>query len=646
MSAKHKRLAQSKALIIGHKPMRDKYLIPLILGLIPMAAAASESIKTVYPDPTAVIQAPSTFIIGASDPGQSLTCNGENVRLNDHGFFAHVVRLKPGDNQFTLRSGEQLNELHIKREILPPPIKLGELKLREFLPGEDIGAKSNDLLSLSVHGTPLSQVVVQIGNRQIPLRGSFSNASARHRRPLLRKRHIRARHQTNLEHSTTSQTSSTSSSDLYTGFYRVMPDDHWQGVIPKVTLIHSGKSIAFTPHIKIWSVSQPAMAHTTHAQTIVRLGPGLARTTPLDQGVRVEVDGWVGTQMRCRYSDSTHVWIDRKDLEFETTLPDSPSKSNESALAPHAVARAINISDDQYGQCVQIPLNQRLPYQVEQKISPNLLALKLYGVTADTDWINSNNESTVAGNGTPGSKDASIDQVNWKQVSDDIYEVIVRLHGNRQWGYKVYYQGATLCLSIKKKPSVSSDKGKLEGWKICLDPGHGGSEAGSIGCGGVHESEVNLAIAQKLQALLIAEGAKVIMTRTDDAQFHSLEERVNLADQQNCDILLSIHNNALPDGRDPWKEHGTSAFWYHPQSIELARCLKDSLVAALGFPDLGAKYQNLALARPTAMPAVLVEVGFMIHPDEYAQLINPSVQYKAAQALCDGLIKYVNGQEK
>ena len=110
-------------------------------------------------------------------------------------------------------------------------------------------------------------------------------------------------------------------------------------------------------------------------------------------------------------------------------------------------------------------------------------------------------------------------------------------------------------------------------------------------------------------------------------------------------FLISVHNNALPDGRDPWKEHGTSDYWYHPQSIRIGPVLSIAMfIKSFLFPNLGARYQNLALARPTAMPAVLVEIGFMINPDEYAQLIDPAVQEKAAQALCDGLIGYIQNK--
>jgi N-acetylmuramoyl-L-alanine amidase len=611
------------------------------------AALASRSIKIVYPNPQSEICAASTFFVGEIEPGHLLTCNQEKVRVNEFGFFAHVVKLKPGDNPFlfSLDNGKEQEEITIKREQPLAPISINEIKLRKFEPAQDLGVKSNDLISFSVRATPLSQVIVQIGSRRIALNESAGKV-ANHGRKLVRTR--RQAHIVNgqdVAYGEVFQRSNPSPSDLYTGFYRVTPDDHWNGLKPKVSLTQKTKTSLLTPTTRIWTVEQPAIAQTTHTQTVTRLGPGLARTTPLDEGVRLEIDGWVGNQMRCRYGESLHVWIDKKDLAFETELTGRSTKPLESAAAPRAVARTINTKSDEYGQSIQIPLNQRLPYQVEQKLTPNSLILKLYGVTSDTDWVTnpSENEGTNSQD-TPAQN--PVDHVNWKQAADDIYEVTVHLTGKRQWGYKISYEGTTLNLDVKKPPTIGSGSQRLSGLKICLDPGHGGSETGSIGCSGKHESEINFAIAQKLEALLISQGALVTMTRTNDNEFHSLEDRVKQANDEKCDLLLSIHNNALPDGRDPWKEHGTSAYWYHPQSIELARCLKDSLVESLAFPDLGARYQNLALARPTAMPAVLVEVGFMINPDEYAKLIDPAFQEKIAQALCDGLEKYFRAEIK
>ena len=60
----------------------------------------------------------------------------------------------------------------------------------------------------------------------------------------------------------------------------------------------------------------------------------------------------------------------------------------------------------------------------------------------------------------------------------------------------------------------------------------------------------------------------------------------------------------------------------------------------VGNIDLGARYQNLALARANAMPAVLLEVGFMINPDEFASLIDPQFQSSIAESIARGIKEY------
>ena len=62
-------------------------------------------------------------------------------------------------------------------------------------------------------------------------------------------------------------------------------------------------------------------------------------------------------------------------------------------MAPQAVARTINLVNDTYGEQMRLPLTERLPYQIEQKLNPNCLILRVYGVSSDTDWITNEPES-------------------------------------------------------------------------------------------------------------------------------------------------------------------------------------------------------------------------------------------------------------
>jgi N-acetylmuramoyl-L-alanine amidase len=573
----------------------------------------------VYPKDGATVDSSSTFLVGSCPPGSELTIAGEPVKLNAQGYFACVVKLKPGRNSFELvRNGDQL----LKRQIdviRPEPAKPLAPGKPAFAPGSsepaaDRGLNTGDLLALAVRATPASHVEVYLGNRKVALGQGARKKGA----PVSLNLGL------DTAYGKAFQRQSARLADFYYGFYRVRSDDHWQGVRPRFVVVTGKRSLQWLSPVKLTVVEQPKVVLTAHDDTIVRLGPGQARTTPLPAGVRLLVDGWQGEFMRCLVSPAHHVWIAGSDLSAE----------EEPGPAPTSSVRTVNVENESTGTKLAVPLTQRLPFQIEQQLKPNRLVLRIFGATADTDWIMQT---------PPVMPDSALEQVTWKQAGDHIYELTAHLNSSRQWGFYADYEGTTLNLHIKSAPRLEADK-PLSGVTICVDPGHGGSETGSIGPSGVKESTVNLAIASRLRDLLVAEGANVVMTRTDDSQFVSLSDRVKTAIANRADLLISVHNNALPDGRDPNSEHGTSSYWYHQQSTELARLLKSKLVVKAGLPDFGTNYQNLALCRPSNMPAALVEVGFMINPDEYAQLIDPQFQQKAASALADGITTYMRGQ--
>jgi N-acetylmuramoyl-L-alanine amidase len=585
-------------------------------------ASLPSAIRVVYPRSGSNIEASSTFIVGQTSVGSNLSCNGQIIRLNKAGFFAHVVPLHYGANRFLLNNsttGANF-DLNISRRSPPKAIGVDELKLLDLRPNVNLGLTAGDTINFSVRATPHSTVNVQFGDRSFAV-------------PAVPKGPTPS---SDVAYGKTFKRFDTSDSDLYKCSYRVVADDHFFAIKPQFKLSSINGDLIENSKFTVSTLESMSVARTTKNPTIVRLGPGLARTTPVVDGVKVLIDGWSGDNMRCLYSPNRHVWIGKNNLLIESNAQVSianldSGKGDSNSIVPQSVAQTINVIEDSYGEKICLPLTEKLPYQIEQKVNPNCLILKVYGVTPDTDWITAEPK-------TGEEKKSNLDHVSWRQLEDNVYEITAHLTGSRQWGYKAYYEDTTLCLAIKNPPIVS---GNLNGIKICIDPGHGGAERGSIGCSGLPESQLNLEIASKVKACLEELGATVIMTRTSQTENPSLDDRVKIATDTQSDFLISIHNNALPDGRDPWQEHGTSSYWYHPQSIELATCLKNSVKNATGFIDLGARYQNLALARGPAMPSVLLEIGFMINPDEFAQLIEPQFQTKIAHSIADGVKKYL-----
>ncbi len=209
-------------------------------------------------------------------------------------------------------------------------------------------------------------------------------------------------------------------------------------------------------------------------------------------------------------------------------------------------------------------------------------------------------------------------------------------------GYEAFYSEKNeekFILKIKKNPIISSKKA-LEDILIVVDAGHGGSEFGAIGCCGHKEKDINLAIAKNLQKELENRGAKVIMTREKDVQI-SLSERVKIAKEKEAMLLLSIHANALPDGKDPMKIRGTSVYYYHNQAEKLAENILNSMTEQLKTKNDKVRQSSLALVRPTSSVSVLIEIAYMINPYDYELLLDKNFQINCAKAIADGIEKYI-----
>jgi len=227
---------------------------------------------------------------------------------------------------------------------------------------------------------------------------------------------------------------------------------------------------------------------------------------------------------------------------------------------------------------------------------------------------------------------------------DGFYENKYEFHINKVgklFGYKSYYKNNNeLVIEVKKFPAIDKQN-PVKGLNITIDPGHGGDEYGAVGCLGDKEKDVNLAISMKLKSILEQAGANVSMTRIDDSDV-SLSERLAFSNAKNSDIFISVHNNALPDSAAFLDCSGSSVYYFYPQSKELGKYILEELVSELGLKNEGLKAQSLAVVRNTEALAVLVEVGYMIKPDDNAKLVNPEFQQNTAHAIKNGLEKFLN----
>ena len=217
---------------------------------------------------------------------------------------------------------------------------------------------------------------------------------------------------------------------------------------------------------------------------------------------------------------------------------------------------------------------------------------------------------------------------------------------------------------------------------VIIDPGHGGEDTGAVSQG-VVEKDLNLDVGRRIAQSLISRGVTVRLTREDD-HFISLEERVRIGNAQPGTVFVSIHfNDASGDGRvamnrasgietfysqnkamsasaGGWmwaslfgagsKADPTAArdveLWSAREGATLAQSIQGALVASTAAADRGIKERSLYVTRRVRGPSVLVEGGFVSHPAEAKLLGDPGYRQKLADAIADGIIKYLDAASR
>jgi N-acetylmuramoyl-L-alanine amidase len=334
-------------------------------------------------------------------------------------------------------------------------------------------------------------------------------------------------------------------------------------------------------------------------------------------GTLAAVSGRWDNQVRLQLSSISVAWV---DAEGARPLPAGTGP-------PGGRVGSLRVSSSPTSATIRLPVSTRVPFRVEEE--ERRLILTLYGVQADMDWIHY------------GEADPLVKLVRFVQRAADELDITVEL-GEPVWGYRTRWVDSQLLLEIRRPPKIHRQR-PLAGRRIALDPGH--PPLGATGPTGVRESEVTLAVARVTRDLLVAEKAEVLLLRDSEAPV-SLDARTTMAEQENAEVLVSIHANALPDGVNPFVNNGTSVYYFHPRAVELARAIDRELVARFGFRDLGIGRGDLALARPTWMPAVLVEGLFLMIPEQEAVLASPEGQRRYAAGIVEGLKAFLRARSE
>jgi len=183
---------------------------------------------------------------------------------------------------------------------------------------------------------------------------------------------------------------------------------------------------------------------------------------------------------------------------------------------------------------------------------------------------------------------------------------------------------------------------RLSETTFVIDPGHGGEDGGAVSASGQTESNINLAISNRLDGLLHFYGVQTKMTRTEDISIHSqgaktirerkssdLHNRVSMVEKVEGAVLISIHQNSYPNP----KYGGMQVFFANMDSRPLAMGIQENV-----HNFLDAENQRQALKIPDTVylmnhvscRAVLAECGFLSNPRDARLLSEEGYQKKVA----------------
>jgi N-acetylmuramoyl-L-alanine amidase len=218
---------------------------------------------------------------------------------------------------------------------------------------------------------------------------------------------------------------------------------------------------------------------------------------------------------------------------------------------------------------------------------------------------------------------------------------------------------------------------------IVLDAGHGGHDSGAVGPSGVMEKDVVLDVTRRVARMVESRlGVKVALSRDSDV-FVPLRDRTNFANKQQADLFVSIHANAHPqavsegvetyflsseasdsaarqvaatennvvqlEGPNARQKGGDvlkSILWdlaqseFQEESSFMAETVQDSMSRSLNLVSRGVKQAGFYVLGGAAMPAILIEIGFLTNRKEEKKLATPEHREALARAIYAGLAEY------
>ncbi|MBI5472497.1 MAG: N-acetylmuramoyl-L-alanine amidase [Ignavibacteriae bacterium] len=580
--------------------MKQLFAVVLALALSSPGSAQIPAIKDtiilVVPESDTVTTTTSTYRLSAStNPLNKVTVNGKPYNVYPSGAFCGKLDVNIGENIFAINSISQTGSVRSKTFVIkrPKPIettRADTLAIEDMMmqPYEDLWLNEGDMLQVQIKGTP-------------GCIATFMNDQPMKERP----------------------STQTRLGGIYRGTYKVKATDTLLSQPITFRLTDStGRSVERSTYAKVSFKSHqlPMVGVIKGERPFLNTGLGQDRLgghkfSIINPGIRVTVTGKVGDMYRVALTDNQEVWIDEDFIELQPT----------GTFFPSSLTGSIFVEPEGNLDVVTLSMFDKLPYSTYQELEPSRIVVDVYGATSNTNWI------------TQQLTTKEIKDVYYQQVEKGVFRITIELRHKQIWGYEIVYEGTNLKIKVKRQP----EKLKLSALTFALDAGHGGDNRGAVGSTGSLEKNVNAAITAYLKQLLEEEGARVILTRPNDAN-PRMVDRYLTAYRGGADVLLSVHSNSIGLTGDPAETKGAGTFYKHIAYRRLTQFVLDEILKT-GLDTLGNVGSfNFSLNAPTEFPNMLIETAFMSNPEDEMKLLDDGFRKELAERIVDGIEEFLD----
>jgi N-acetylmuramoyl-L-alanine amidase len=203
--------------------------------------------------------------------------------------------------------------------------------------------------------------------------------------------------------------------------------------------------------------------------------------------------------------------------------------------------------------------------------------------------------------------------------------------------FRIAFSVAGLLITVLACSSYGAKRSSTSGTDsspitVVIDAGHGGHDRGGIPGQRIAEKDMTLDVALRLRNILSASGYRVVMTRSTDV-FVPLPERVAIANSYQNAVFVCIHFNATKRSG----ASGIETYFYSRDSLPLASAIHYYVTGVAPSANRGVRRRGYYVLRKTAIPAVLVECGFLTNPTEAAYAQTASYRQKLAEEIAAGV---------